>query len=121
MKRFPLRVAAVSTLCLLASATIAVSQEPPADATTPPAGVSPAAPQDEVTPPADVKATDKPASECKGLEEKPCRKNKVCTWIIPKEANKRGEVPPAYCRKLGSTKAKANNADAPASPAATPP
>ena len=121
MKRFPLRVAAVSTLCLLASATIAVSQEPPADGTTPPAEGSPAPPQGEVAPPADVKATDKPASECKGLEEKPCRKNKVCTWIIPKEANKRGEVPPAYCRKLGSTKAKANNADAPTSPAATPP
>jgi hypothetical protein len=43
---------------------------------------------------------------CKGLAELPCRKNKVCTWIIPKEVDKTGKVRSAYCRKLGPTKKK---------------
>ena len=116
MKRFLSRAAAVSALFLVASPTITVAQQPPADATTPPADGSPgpAAPHNDAARPA-TKATDEQnaASECKGLAEMPCRKNKICTWIIPKEPNKAGEVPPAYCRKLGPTKKKANDAAAP--------
>lgn len=118
MKRFSARSASVAALFVLTSCSITVAQQPPSDPTIPPAEASPApaSPQNEAVPPTDATTVDKPASECKGLAEKPCRKNKVCTWIIPKEANKSGQVPPAYCRKLGSTKAKAKNADAPATP-----
>jgi hypothetical protein len=125
VKRFPARSASVGALLLLTSCTVTVAQQPPSDATIPPAEASPApaSPQNEAVPPTDVTTIDKPASECKGLAEKPCRKNKACTWIIPKEANKSGQMPPAYCRKLGPTKAKAKNTDVPATPpsAAPPP
>jgi hypothetical protein len=56
------------------------------------------------------------AAVCKGLAELPCRKNKGCTWIIPKEADKTGQMPEAYCRKLGATKAKAKNTAPSAAP-----
>lgn len=125
VKRFPARSASVGALLLLTSCTVTVARQPPSDATIPPAEASPApaSPQNEAVSPTDATSVDKPASECKGLAEKPCRKNKACTWIIPKEANKSGQVPPAYCRKLGPTKAKAKNAEAPATPppAAPPP
>ena len=122
MKRLPARFVSVGVLFLLTSCTVTVAQQPPSDATIPPAEASPspASPQNEAAPPTDA-TVDKPALECKGLAEKPSRKNKICTWIIPKEANKSGQVPPAYCRKLGATKAKAKNADAPAAPAAPSP
>ena len=116
MGRFLIRTAAVSALFLIASPAITVAQQPPADATTPPADgtPAPAAPHNEAAP-ATTKTSDEQnaASECKGLAEMPCRKNKICTWIIPKEPNKAGEVPPAYCRKLGPTKKKAKDATAP--------
>ena len=103
MKRIPLCAAAGGALFLLASSAITVAQEPPADATTPPVETSPApaSPQNEAAAPSDSKTANTPGSECKGLAEKPCRKNRVCTWIIPKEPNKSGQVPPAHCRKLG--------------------
>lgn len=76
--------ASVLAATLLGPATLAQTSPPSADAL--PAGDN--------------------ALLCKGLEELPCRKNKVCTWIIPKEANKAGEVPSPYCRKLGPVKKK---------------
>jgi hypothetical protein len=121
VKRFPACFVSVGALFLLTSCSVSVAQQQPSDATIPPA--APASPQNEAVPLTDATSVDKPASECKGLAEKPCRKNKACTWIIPKEANKSGQVPPAYCRKLGPTKAKAKNVDPPANPppAAPPP
>lgn len=118
MKRIPLCAAAGGALFLLASSAITVAQEPPADATTPPVETSPApaSPQNEAAAPSDSKTANTPGSECKGLAEKPCRKNRVCTWIIPKEPNKSGQVPPAYCRKLGPKKK-----DAAAAPNTPPP
>ena len=99
---------------LLASGTLALfsapiaAQEPSNTPTAPPVNSAPSAGSEkEAQPPgaASTKTDDQTTtSECKGLEEKPCRTNKVCTWIIPKEPNKTGEVPPAYCRKLGPTK-----------------
>jgi hypothetical protein len=125
VKRFPACFVSVGALFLLTSCTVSVAQQQPSDATIPPAEASPApaSPQNEAVPLTDATSVDKPASECKGLAEKPCRQNKACTWIIPKEANKSGQVPPAYCRKLGPTKAKAKNVDPPANPppAAPPP
>ena len=66
-------------------------------------------PKNDVAPPAQG-AADTPdskaaPSECKSLAERPCRKNRACVWIIPKEADKIGQVPAAYCWKHGSSKA----------------
>jgi hypothetical protein len=118
VKRLPARFVSVGARFLLTSCTVTVAQQP-SDATTPPAEASPApaSVQNEAVPPTDT--VDKPAFECKGLAEKRCRNNKICTWIIPRDANKRGQVPPAYCRKLGPTKAKAKNAGAPATAGAS--
>ena len=108
--------AAVGTLALFSVPTAA--QEAPSEA-------PPAPSQEAPAPDAAAKSLEEPkaASECKGLEEKPCRKNKLCTWIIPKDPNKSGEVPPAYCRKLGPTRKKAKDAAPPptAPPAAPSP
>jgi hypothetical protein len=122
----PVGVVTAGVLALLVSFTLAEAQQsPPAPAT--PADENPSAasaPKGEPAPgDATVdsgvdtkKAPDEKnvAATCKGLEEHPCRKNKACTWIIPKEADKTGQMPAAYCRKLGATKAKAKNTAPPA-------
>lgn len=112
--------ATAGVFALLASATIAGAQQPPASSTAAPEGSSAAVPKNDAAPPADTAVKSdgdtKAPSACKGLAERPCRKNETCTWIIPKEADKTGQVPPAYCRKLGPTKAKAKNTAAPPAP-----
>jgi hypothetical protein len=114
-----MRAATTGALALLASAVITVAQQPPSDSVETPAEKSPAvaAPQNEATAPGEAPSAKKETEDCKGLAERPCRKNQICTWIIPKEANKSGQMPPAYCRKLGTTKRKANDAAAAPAPA----
>jgi hypothetical protein len=117
------RAAAIGALALFVSSAIATAQEPPAD--TPPApaddSMAPAAPNGADTPQAAPAPSSTDPSGCKGLEEKPCRKNKVCTWIIPKDPDKAGNVKPPYCRKLGRTKKKKTTGDASPESAAQPP
>ena len=116
---------AASALGLLAISATSFAQESPANAATVPAESSPAetAPKTGAAP--DASGPDMApdsAAACKGLAERPCRMNRVCTWIIPTEANKDGQVPPAYCRKLGPTKKKSEKPEAatPSSPASPP-
>ena len=80
-------------------------------------------------PPSDAAATSAGTattdpSACKGLAEHPCRKNKACVWIIPKEVDKKtGQVRAPYCHKHGTTKKKAAKkakTEAPAASAAPP-
>ncbi len=127
---------AAGAFVLLAGPTIAGAQEPapePMTAPTPqtsPAETPPAAaPEPTAAPPSDATApsagaaTTDPAG-CKGLAEHPCRKNKACVWIIPKEIDKKtGQVRPAYCHKHGTAKkktAKKAKATAPGAAAAPP-
>ena len=99
------RILAVGILALFSAA---VAAQEPSNAPIPPEvnSAPTAASEKEAQPPGAASNDQTTASECKGLEEKPCRRNKVCTWIVPKEPNKTGEIPPAYCRKLGLTKKK---------------
>ncbi len=122
------RAAAIGALALLVSPTIVSAQEPPAAAPPPPAedSTAPAAPSTTEPPQANPAPTSTDPSGCKGLAEKPCRKNKACVWIIPKEVDKSGKVKSPYCHKLGHTKKKAKKTGAAmpqgaAQPAAPPP
>ena len=120
MTRFAARAV---ILGVLACPSLAVAQQtaPPPATSTEQNPSATAVPKNDAPPAqsaADTPDNKKPPSECKGLAEHPCRKNKACTWIIPKVADKTGQVPPAYCRKLGTTKAKLKNT---APPAATSP
>ena len=102
--------ATASVLVLLACSTVPEAQQPAAEMA--PAESAPAAaPKNGAAPPAinNVPTT----SECKGLEEKPCRKNRECVWIIPKEADKGGQIRAAYCRKHGGAKANAKDSAPP--------
>jgi hypothetical protein len=116
--------ATVGALAVLASCSIAAAQPPPpAPVPSPADNSSPAAPPQSDAPPK-AATTGEGASNanesadktlpwaCKGLAELPCRKNKVCTWIIPKEVDKTGKVRSPYCRKLGPTKKKAKETGA---------
>jgi hypothetical protein len=112
------RAAATGALVLLTSFTLALAQDAPPVAPPAPAEDSTAPPQpDAAAPP---QASPAPASTdpagCKGLEEKPCRKNKACVWIIPKEPDKAGNVKPPYCHKHGSTKKKPKTTGGAAAP-----
>lgn len=112
------RTVAFVLLALVASPTTFVSaQEPPADAQAPPADdqAEPVAPEATQTAPTPG-VTD--PSGCKGLEEKPCRKNNNCYWIIPSEPDKSGNVKPPYCHKRGQTKKKATDSNTPQGTAA---
>ena len=81
--------ATASVLVLLACSTVPETQQPVAEMA--PAESAPAAaPKNGAAPPAINNAPT--TSECKGLEEKPCRKNRECVWIIPKEADKSGQI-----------------------------
>jgi len=128
VKRLAARSALFGALFHLTGCTVMVDQQPPSDVTAPlaadhlaPAHLAPASPPNGEVAPTDTMTVDMPAPECKGLAERPCRKNQICTWIIPKQANKSGQVRPAYCRRLGPTKAKAKNAGRLAASAASSP
>ena len=107
-------------LVLFAIFATSFAQEPPPNSATVPAESTPAgtAPKSAPAPAAGgPEIAPDTATVCKGLEERPCRMNGVCTWIIPTEATKDGQVPPAYCRKLGPTKKKKAEAPTPSTPA----
>jgi hypothetical protein len=93
-----------------AALTVVEAQEQSPASATPPSD----APKAD---PAVQSPTDMPG--CKGLAEKPCRTNKACVWIIPKEADKNGVVRPAYCHKKGkkAQPGKATDTPAPTAPA----
>ena len=111
---------AASALGLLAISATSFAQEPPQNSATP--ENSTAAPNPAPAPDASgPNAAPVGAATCKGQAERPCRMNVVCTWIIPKEANKDGQIPPAYCRKLGPTKKKSEKLEAPPSSSTAPP
>ena len=106
-------------LGLLAISATSFAQESPPNSATVPDESSPAAtaPKAAPVPPASgTEMAPDSAAACKGLEERPCRMNAVCTWIIPTEATKDGQVPPAYCRKLGPIKKKKAGAATPSTP-----
>ena len=122
-KKIPAGFAA-SALGLLAISATSFAQEPPQNSPTVPAETSPAATAPNPAPAPDANgpnAAPAGAAACKGLAERPCRTNGVCTWIIPTEANKDGQIPPAYCRKLGPTKKKSEKLEAPPSNSTAPP
>jgi hypothetical protein len=110
--------AAAAALALFASPAVAGAQQPPPASVTTPAENSPpaAGPKTDAPPQSDAtvksgsgaenKADKKLPWACKGLVQLACRKNKACTWIIPKEADKTGQVRSAYCHKLGTTTKK---------------
>ena len=103
--------AIASVLLLLACSTVPEAQQPVAEM-APTESAPVAAPKNGAAPPAINNAPT--TSECKGLEEKPCRKNRECVWIIPKEADKSGQIiPAAYCRKHGGAKANAKDSAPP--------
>ena len=97
--------------------SLALAQDASTEQTQPPAAPDAAPPSDQgaanpAAKPADTQAPD----DCKGLAEKPCRKNTNCYWIIPKTPDASGQVPPAYCRKRGAAKAKPTTPPAAPSP-----
>jgi hypothetical protein len=95
--------------------SLALAQDASTEQTQPPPDAAPPSDQGAENPaakPADTQATD----DCKGLAEKPCRKNTNCYWIIPKSPDASGQVPPAYCRKRGAAKAKPTTPPAAPSP-----
>jgi hypothetical protein len=100
------QAAAICFVALLVIPTTADAQ----DAAPPPAPPANdfAAPDNK--PPAGTTG-DPGVAECKGLVEKACRTNKICTWIIPTETDKSGAVRPPYCRKLGPTKKRLKKTD----------
>ena len=103
-------------LGLLAISATSFAQKSPPNSATVPAESSPAATAPKVAPAPSASGTEMApdsAAACKGLEERPCRMNAVCTWIIPTEATKDGQIPPAYCRKLGPMKKKKAGAATP--------
>jgi hypothetical protein len=109
------RAAAVVVLALVVSPTFVSAQEPPTAAPAPAADDSakPVAPEATETAQPNPAAKGTDPSGCTGLEEKPCRKNNNCYWIIPKEPDKSGNVKPPYCHKRGHTKKKATDAATP--------
>ena len=113
---------AASALGLLAISATSFAQEPPQNSVTPENSPAASAPNPAPAPDANgPNAAPAGAAACKGLAERPCRTNVVCTWIIPTEANKDGQIPPAYCRKLGPTKKKSEKLEASPSSSTAPP
>ena len=122
--------AAMFALSIGASAQLAPSQPkaapPPAAATNQPGTAKAAAP---TTAPAKARAA---ASPCKGLDEKSCKGDTQCGWIVPKKVDaKTGKPDNPHCRKIaGVAKAAADKkaagagtpakAAAPAQPAPAP-
>ena len=78
MNRLAACSALFGALFLLTGCTVSVAQQPPSDETIPPTEPSPApASPQNTAPPTDAMTVEKPASECNGLAEKPCRNKKA--------------------------------------------
>jgi len=78
VKRLAACSALFGALFLLTGCTVSIAQQPPSEETIPPTEPSPApASPQNTAPPTDAMTVEKPASECKGLAEKPCRNKKA--------------------------------------------
>lgn len=115
--------AAMLALSIGASAQLAPNQPkaapPPAATTNQPGAAKAATPTTapaKAAAPAKAKAA---ASPCKGLDEKSCKGDTQCGWIVPKKVDaKTGKVDNPYCRKIaGVAKTAADKKAVGAAPA----
>lgn len=119
---------AFSLFAASAMADPAATTTAPAKAVAPAATAAPAA-KPAPAPATSAAATTAPApkkvaavSPCKGLDEKSCSGNKICSWIVPKDPNdKTGKVQAPYCRKVASAKKPATAKPAAAATGTTAP